>query len=89
MVDIERNIYKSLAEQIVNVLPDCGVVNRNFELEVERESLVVKLSLSALVEKKQITPVWWQCATQIDGSEVNNCFSWSELEPFVIELLEK
>jgi nucleoside-diphosphate-sugar epimerase len=30
-----------------------------------------------------IRPIYWECWSECDGVEVNNNFSWSELEPFV------
>ena len=86
MVDIEQNTYKKLAAQIVEALPKCGILNRTFGLEIEEESVKLNLTLAAVVEGADITPIWWECLTEQNGVKVDNCFSWSELLPFVNEL---
>ena len=86
MVDIEQDTYRELAEQIVKSLPKRGIMNRTFGLEIEEGSVMLNLTLAAVVEGADITPIWWECLTEQNGVKVDNCFSWSELLPFVNEL---
>ncbi|MBO5874665.1 MAG: hypothetical protein J6Q35_06535 [Rikenellaceae bacterium] len=89
MVDIEQDTYRELAEQIVKSLPKRGIMNRTFGLEIEEGSVMLNLTLAAVVEGADITPIWWECLTEQNGVKVDNCFSWSELLPFVNELRVK
>ena len=86
MVDIERNTYRELAEQIVKSLPKRGIMNRTFGLKIEEGCVKLNLTLAAVVEGAHIAPIWWECLTERNGVGEDNCFSWSELLPFVNEL---
>ena len=86
MVDIEQNAYKELAVQIVEALPECGLMNRTFGLEIEGQCVKLSLTLAAMVNGADIVPIWWECLTERSGIVEDNCFSWSELLPFVNEL---
>ena len=85
MVDIEQNVYKKLAEQIAENLPDNGLLNRTFRLDIPEQALELKLCLSAVVSSRKIVPIWWECQTINRGVVEDNCFSWSELCPFIKE----
>jgi hypothetical protein len=86
MVDIEQDTYRELAEQIVKSLPKSGIMNRTFGLKIEEGSVKLNLTLAAVVEGADIAPIWWECLTERNGVGDDNCFSWSELLPFVNEL---
>ncbi len=86
MVDIEQTVYKKLAEQIAENLPDSGLLNSTFRIDIPEQALEVKLCLSAVVCSREIVPIWWECQTINRGVVEDNCFSWSELCPFLKEL---
>ena len=86
MVDIEQDTYRELAEQIVKSLPKRGIMNRTFGLKIEEGCVKLNLTLAAVVEGADIAPIWWECLTERNGVGEDNCFSWSELLPFVNEL---
>ena len=83
MVNISDAIYAEFAEKIVGRLPECGIINEVFVQTNIEMNIVLRLTLGAVVGIDNIRPIYWECWSECDGVEVNNNFSWSELEPFV------
>lgn len=93
-------LYRHLAEELVDRIDRCGYFSGRVELEDEHLSCCLVVSTINYFDERQriegsmlqlsdVVPVWWEFHTCIDNEEVINDFSFNELRRYIQQTVEE
>lgn len=86
MIEIDNNVYKTIAQIVKNSIYEFGFINKTLCITIQSENatkIKISLSFGALSKVCLSTPVWWECQTESGGKQIDNDFSWGDMLQFI------
>ncbi len=96
MIEISTPAYCTIAARLRQAIGQSDYFNGT--IEYETEEFYSTLTLTAIIYRRteimpegprrpisDIVPIWWEFTTVQECGNVLNCFSFSELKPFLID----